>query len=911
MPRRPTADAPVAGLLEPYRRKRTFPGTLEPDGSTQPRRGDLRFVVQKHAATRIHYDFRLEIDGVLVSWACPKPPSPDPTDKRLAVHVEDHPLEYASFEGVIPEKRYGAGNVIVWDHGTYSPDDEGDLSFGDPEVANERMRRQVAAGKLSFTLRGTKLRGSWTLVLTKGRGGAPNQWLLIKHRDEYAGHALSETEDAVSAVSGRTLEEVSRGVPEAAPALGVQAPMPALVQPMLSQLVEGPFSQAGWLFEPKLDGVRIIAYRDRGRVTLRSRTNAVVTGQYPEIAAAVAAIPAGDLVLDGEVVALNERGIPDFELMQQRMHLSASKAKTAAVAVPVVYYVFDLLYAEGEDLTAVPLRGRKLRLRRLVTDTEAVRVVHYQETEGATFYEAASALGLEGVVAKAVDSPYLPGQRSRHWLKIKVNLEQEFVVCGYLPGAGARAATFGSLVLGYYEDGRLQYAGTVGSGLRDDDLAAWMDRLRDLQVAHPPLDVTGAQRELEGARWVEPRFVVRVRFNAWTRAGSLRAPVYLGIRTDTPPALVIRERAAPVSAVTAPTPPASAPDPVATALAQLDNEKDAVVLTLGEHRLKTTNLNKPLWPPLGKRSAITKRDFLRYLAMVSPAMLPHLRDRPANLTRYPNGYDGTAFYQKHWGVDRPAFVETVWLYSGHKEQDQEYVMVQNLPTLLWLGQLAALEVHPWLSRVTGEPEATALPSVFTGSDAAIDASLLNYPDFLIFDLDPYIYSGKEAPRGEPELNRTGFEQVRTVAFTLREVLQGVGLNPFIKTTGKTGLHLYVPVLRHYDYGFVRKACATIGRYLSGAMPGVITMDWTVERRTGRIFFDHNQNTRGKTLAGPYSLRPSPQATVSTPITWDELKTVYPTDFTIATVPARLAKLGDPWRDLLNAKQDLRPLFEGA
>ena len=896
--------------LDRYRKKRTFPGSPEPDGAGVEAQGDLRFVVQKHAARRLHYDFRFEVDGVLKSWACPKGPSYDPHEKRLAVHVEDHPLDYATFEGVIPEKRYGAGNVIVWDCGTYSPDDEGVLSFGRPIEGNERMRRQLDAGKLSITLRGSKLRGSWTLVHTKGREDEANQWLLIKHRDEHAGRDLTEAEDDSSALSARTLEQVSRGVPEAAPARVATDPFPKLIRPMMAQLADAPFTRSGWVFEPKLDGVRTLAYLEQGKVTLRSRSDAIVTGQYPEVAEAVAGLGAGSAVLDGEIVALNPAGAPDFELLQQRMHLRAGKAQTARAANPVVYYVFDLPYAEGQDLTGLPLRVRKQRLNRLLTETPTLRLVHAQATEGAAFFAAVRAMGLEGMVAKQTESRYEPGQRSGAWLKVKTTQEQEFVVCGYLPGEGYRAASFGALVLGYYEDAALTYAGAVGSGFRNADLDWWLKRLKPLETANPPFE-REIPKEVVNPTWVRPQMVVRVKFSNWTRDGNLRAPVYLGVREDARPDSVVRERAVPVPGL--PAAPRATQDSgqVADVLRQLEGERDRLTLEIEGHRLALTNLDKAFWPALGKRAPITKRDFLRYLALVSPFMLPQLRDRPMNLTRYPNGFDGPAFYQKHWTTERPPFVEAVRLFSGHNEADQEYAMVQNLPTLLWMGQLATLELHPWLSRVTGAPEAAGLPTVFTGSDAAIEASVLNYPDFLIFDLDPYIYSGKEAPKQEPELNRTAFEQVRSVAFKLRDILDTVSLRAFVKTSGKTGLHLYVPVVRHYDYGYIRKACSTIGRFLAAAMPGVITMDWTVERRTGRIFFDHNQNSRGKTLVGPYSLRPSPQVTVSTPITWDELATVYPTDFTIATVPARLAKLGDPWRDILAAKQDLRPLFEGA
>ena len=731
-------------VLSDYRQKRRFPGTPEPEASAASPRPELVFVIQKHAARRLHYDFRLEVDGVLKSWAVPKGPSYDPKDKRLAMHVEDHPLDYATFEGVIPERHYGAGNVVVWDYGAYSPDDEDRLSFGAPEEASARMLRQIEGGKVSVTLRGSKLRGSWALVRTKGRNGEKNQWLLIKHRDEYTG-TPNILDDEASVISGRTLDEVSRGVParlRPSAELGQPTPFPESARPMLATLAAKPFSNGEWLFEPKLDGVRAIASLDQGRVVLRSRMDNVVTDQYPEVAAAVAALPSGQLVLDGEIVALNDRGLPDFELLQQRMHLSGGRAKGPQAQAPVVYYIFDLLYADGYDLTGLPLEQRKAQLRRVAPESNGLRLVHYQEGEGQGFFQAAVSMGLEGMVAKRMDSRYEAGVRSRAWLKIKAVQEQEFVVCGYLPGRGHRAASFGALILGYYEGEELCCAGNVGSGFRDDELSQLKQRLDGLTSDDSPFR-DPIMKQPARPRWLHATLVAQVKFGMWTKAGYLRAPVYLGLREDISPKAVVRERAL----QQLPAPPVSQAttgrDLVAEVCDQLANERESLTLDVGGARIKLTNLNKALWPAVGKRAAITKRDLARYLAVVSPFLLPHLKDRPMNLTRYPEGIDKPSFYQKHWATPLPEFVERVRLYSAHSNGDQEYIMVENLPTLVWLGQMANIELHPWLSQVKPDPDAPHLPASFTGSEEAIDASALNYPDFLIFDLDPYIYSGKE------------------------------------------------------------------------------------------------------------------------------------------------------------------------
>ncbi len=896
--------------LVEYKRKRDFQRTPEPEASNHTAQPDPIFVVQKHAARRLHYDFRLEVDGVLKSWAVPKGPSPDPNEKRLAVQVEDHPLDYATFEGVIPERNYGAGPVIVWDYGTYSPDDNNQLSFGDPEEAADRMRKQIEDGKISIWLKGAKLRGSWTLVKTRGKdGNSDAQWLLIKHKDAYAGVDIS---DEASVISRRTIEQVIRGVQAPQSMAGtsskaVQKPFPKAVSPMFAKSVAKPFSDPAWLFEPKLDGVRAIAYIRDGKTVLRSRRGLDITSQYPEIVSELAGLANGGLVLDGEIVAINESGVPDFQLLQNRLYLNGSTANGTRQAIPILYYVFDLLYSDGYDLTRVPLEDRQRQLRAVCPPSDNVLVVDSVPSDGQTLYKIATSLGLEGMVAKRRDGIYEPGQRSSSWLKIKSVLEQEFVVCGYLPGQGHRQRTFGALLLGYYEDGQLHFASSVGSGFTDKELAMLLDKLEAIETDVNPFDEP-IPRQKEAPLWVKPSLVVRVKFSSWTNENYLRAPVYVGLRDDIDPSTVTRESVEAAPSTTDIPTMYSADQTSSGLLEQLENARDSMTVTAEGYEIKLTNLNKELWPAVGKRPAFTKRDLIRYYVSVSEYVLPHLQERPMNLTRYPNGINGQSFYQKHVPDPVPDFVSKVKLYSSHLDTDSEYIIVQNVPTLAWLAQLGVIELHPWLSRVNPEPDALHLPTTFEGSEANIDASTLNYPDFIIFDLDPYIYSGKEKTGEEPELNKSAYQRVRQAALTLKSVLEDLGLVPFVKTSGKTGLHIYVPVVRQYDYDVIRQLCATIGKFLQSLLPTEITMEWTVGKRTGKIFFDHNQNSRGKTLAAPYSLRPSTFASVSTPIAWDELMSVYPTDFTIATVPARLQKNGDPWRDILNYRHDLQSLI---
>lgn len=900
--------------LEGYDEKRDFDRTMEPApaDSRQPT-GNLAFVVQKHAARRLHYDFRLEVDGVLKSWPVPKGPSLDPEEKRLAVMVEDHPFDYRTFEGVIPKGSYGAGHVIVWDAGVYSPDEGGRLSFGNREEAEERMRQGLEAGKLSFTLRGHKLRGSWTLVRTTR---SPTDWLLIKHKDGYADASRDVLKEDRSVVSGLTIADLKAGrLPDpagTAESNGREAEFPSTLKPMMARLGDKPFSHPEWLFEPKLDGFRAVAFVRGGEVVLRSRNGKDLTEHFPEVVADLSTQPEDEVVLDGEIVALDEDGMPSFGLIQQRTGwLKGIKTSPPDGTSRIVYYVFDLPYAGGRDLQRLPLSERKALLSQKVLPGDSIEVVQHVEEDGESFFRGAVKMGLEGMVAKRRQSLYEPGARSGSWLKIKHVQAQEFVVGGYTEGSGARSVFFGSLLLGYYDADKLTYAGKAGSGFDESTLESLHETLEGLRSDESPFSDEQDVEDKEPI-WVSPDLVVQVKFSEWTHEDRLRAPVFLGLRPEVSPLTVIRER--PDAGVPSePNEPAAddglEQDIVDKALVQLSGDEEKLLLELGSDRVALTNLNKEFWPATDGRSALTKGDMIRYYTAMAPVLLTHLRDRPLTLTRYPNGILGDSFYQKNWTQDIPEFVETVRLFSSHNEGDVEYIMVNNLPTLVWLAQLADLELHPWLSRTVLEPDGTHLTTDFAGSSEAIKGSALSYPDFVVFDLDPYIYSGKEKEGDEPELNRHAFTKTREVALALKDILDELSLSSFVKTSGKTGLHAYVPVQRQYEYGVTRKTCETIGRFLMQSRPMDVTMEWTVSKRAGKIFLDHNQNVRGKNMASIYSLRPLPGAPVSTPVRWDELNEIYPTDFTIETVPERVEQVGDLWADVLEAKHDLSRLLE--
>jgi bifunctional non-homologous end joining protein LigD len=905
--------------LERYAAKRTFTRTPEPPATLAgARHGPLLFVVQKHAARRLHYDFRLELDGVLKSWAVPKGPSLDPADKRMAVEVEDHPFEYASFEGVIPPQQYGAGNVIVWDCGVYSPDEGRQYSFGARAEAEGRVRAELAAGKLSFFLRGEKLKGSFALVRTR----TDKQWLLIKHKDRFA-QANDVLARPDSVLCGLTLEELTPLGPPArleAARLAPTGPSEALprdLEPMLAETADSLRSDPQWRYEPKLDGYRVIACVHGTRVTLRSRRGLDLTPFFPELTAELADQAVEQLVLDGEIVALDASGRPSFNALQNRAQLKTAAEITAAQRdTPVVLVCFDLLHFEGLNLRDARYADRRRYLAQCLLPAAHLQLVH-ASANASELYAAALAHGFEGVVAKRIDGTYQPGKRSRAWLKIKALQSSEFVIGGYTRGRGTREP-LGALLLGYWEGKSLRYAGHVGSGLDEQAIDTLRSRSAGLQRRSPPFAEPPPLHR--PTTWLDPRLVAEVTFSEWTPAGALRAPVFLRLRDDIDPSTV-RKAAAPRPHTGAPAadrdrpiagapPAAGTPTEVGAILEQLDGRAERLDLTVGGARIRLTNLERVYWPAAsGKRERpVTKRDFLRYLARVARFMLPHLQDRPLTMIRMPAGIEGERFFQKHWEQPLPEFVETITLFSGHKGEQHRYLLANNLPTLLWLGQVGTLEFHVWHSRARPGPDAPGAGTDYSSSLEALEASVLNFPDYLVFDIDPYIYSGKEPKGAEPELNRKGFATGKRVAFWLRALLREMALEAVVKTSGKTGLHVFVPIERTVTFDAARHICETVGRHLMRAHPKEITMDWAVEKRTGKIFIDYNMNVRGKTLNVAYSPRGVPGAPVSMPLTWEELEAAEPMDFTINNVPPRLEKRGDRWHDVLELKQSLTKAF---
>ncbi|MBV9169435.1 MAG: DNA ligase D [Chloroflexi bacterium] len=900
-------------MLEQYEAKRDFSKTAEPapPEARQQRSGPLTFVVQKHAARRLHYDFRLEVDGVLKSWPIPNGPSYTAHERRLAVMTEDHPLDYATFEGIIPKGEYGGGQVIVWDAGIYAPELHGEPCFV-RDQAETLVRKGIAEGKLTVFLHGRKLRGAWTLVHTKDR-----DWLFLKKEDSYAQADYDVLTEDRSVLSGLSIEDLKAGrLPERKASLLLDpsqahgaraAAMPKQVSPMVPSLSERPFSHPNWLFELKLDGYRVIASVSEGEVRLASRRGLDCSSEYPWLVEALRQQPYREVMFDGEIVALDENGRPSFQHLQNR----GGEPKPV-----LLFYAFDLLYRDGFDLRGVALDERRALLVSSLIPTARIRIVDAFPADGEAVYEAVRAQGMEGIVAKRRDSRYETGRRSDSWLKIKATESDEFVVGGYTAGSGSRASTFGSLVVGYYAEGddRLTYIGHAGSGFDDRTLQSVFERLQALKTDTSPFrgEVPTIGRwtrpgKAEGPiTWVRPELIAQVKYTERTQDGVLRAPVFLGLRDDKTAAdVTVSEVVAPP--VHAPSElPANGHDGIVQQLLEHTGEK--LTLDVDGFPIAFSNLNKVFWPAHGPQRALTKRDLVVYFARVAECLLPHLRDRPLTLVRFPNGIHGGHFYQKHWEQPLPPFVETVWLWTDQNKGDGEYLLANNLPTLLWLGQVADIELHTWYSRVNPEPDAHTRPITFTGSSAAMEDSVLNYPDFVVFDLDPYLYSGNEKRGEEPELHPAGFRATCEVALWLKEALDNLGLSSFVKTTGRTGLHIYVPISRTLDYHATHSISETLARYLVQQHPQRVTAEWAVDKRTGKVFADYNQNVRGKTLASIYSPRVLPWAAVSMPLRWDEVGNVFPTDFTILTAPDRLRQVGDLWAGILESKHDLGGLL---
>jgi bifunctional non-homologous end joining protein LigD len=841
--------------LSQYRRKRDFTKTPEPAGARRRRApGKLRFVVQKHAARRLHYDFRLEMGGVLKSWAVPKGPSLDPRVKRLAVHVEDHPLEYGDFEGVIPEGEYGGGTVIVWDKGTWVPDEE------DPEAAYRR-------GALKFELRGKRLRGRWALVRMEGRDGGKN-WLLIKEKDDTARPGSEDevtAENQTSVKSGRDIEQVAKArdrvwrsnrgeqdrgqVPVPIDPGSIKgarkSTMPRAPRPQLATLSEEVPAGTGWLHEIKFDGYRLLARITDGKVRLLTRNGLDWTDRFPQLAERLARMGRRQAIIDGEVVHLRADGISSFSALQDDL----SRRDTASA----VYYAFDLLYLDGYALTAARLDARKEALNALLValPSDNIRYSDHVLGQGDAFFHRACEMHLEGTISKRADAPYRPG-RSRAWLKVKCEQREEFAVIGWTDPGGSRK-DLGSLLLGYYDKaGNLNFAGAVGTGFTREMLHDLRRRLEPFARDSPPSRAI-ARTAPRRAHWVNPELVAELRFTEWTEDGKLRHPAFLGLREDKTAREVVREPIA--GAAVAP------PNVEADDMPKKPSPRDTIDIA----GVRLSNAAKVLYPEDG----VTKLDLARYYERIADNILPELRGRPLTLVRCPEGYRSQCFYQKHANATVPKALRRIPVEE--KGEMTTYLIADDLTGLVSLVQLGVLEIHVW-----GSTERR-----------------LEHPDRVVLDLDPD--------------EGLAWSRIVEAALGLRKLLADIGLESFTKTTGGKGLHVVVPLQPRYGWDEIKAFAKSLAEDMARKDPAGYTVTMAKRARRDRIFIDYLRNQRGATAISAYSARARRGAPVAVPLSWQEVEAgrIRSDAFTIATLPQRLASLKrDPWAAIAELKQVL-------
>ena len=815
--------------LEEYRRKRVFSRTPEPPDRPSQEEGK-RFFIQRHSARRLHYDLRLEMDGVLKSWALPQGPTLDPAIKRLAVHVEDHPLDYGNFEGTIPGGNYGAGNVTLWDRGTY-------------EWLGERTpEQQWEAGDLKLRFHGHKISGEFALVRThRGKG---KDWLLIKKKDFAVREGWDPESDPRSVQGPAELASIEGAV---------KAAMPETLEPMLATLGSAVPSGTDWLYEVKWDGYRALCFFAEGKVRMSSRRGIKLEKQFASAAEALRqSVKAETAIIDGELVALDENGKPSFQHLQSLTGFGSKPALKGVAPPPLNFFAFDLLYLNGYDLRKAALIDRRQLLSSILLPSETVRFSEHFTGKGQELLDAVRARGLEGIIAKQAQSKY-ESKRSNCWIKIKVTAQQDFVICGYILG---EREPFGALVLGYYKDNKLVYAGNVGSGFTQQSLKGVFAQIKPLLTRKAVL--SDVPREIGEVLWCKPELVCTVKFTSWTSDERLRAPVFLGLRSEVEPAEVVRETGLAVDEMQA----------AGTAQeALLLPEQAEAVITVEGRPLKFTNLKKVYYPADG----YTKRDIINFYNAVADLLVPHLAGRPLSLKRYPNGIDQDFFFQK----DASGFPD--WLHREELADDEESktrVIVDDKASLLYLANLGCIDQNPYMSRL--------------GS--------LEHPDFMLIDLDPY---------------HCGYDRIVEAARLVREKLRLIELEGYPKTTGGDGMHIYVPVEPVYTFAQTRSFAEILSRWVAAERPDLFTTPRIVSaREKGKVYFDYLQNASGKTISAPYVLRAYPGAPVATPLRWEEVVPgLKPSQFHIANVLRRFERTGDLFAGVLKKPQELGPALE--
>jgi bifunctional non-homologous end joining protein LigD len=818
--------------LENYYRKRDLHQSNEPGQSDEISTSDnLLFVIHKHYSSHLHYDLRLELDGVLKSWAVPKGISLNPSEKRLAVMVEDHPFEYRNFEGVIPKGNYGAGTVMIWDEGWYSVP-----GADNKNTASEVLHHGLTKGHIAFFLHGQKLSGEFMLVKLHGQGHE-NNWLLFKKSHEFS--PQEKIIDQRSVRTRRTIDEIQTGVSEHT--LPDYMPVSeqrrhtdkALsgtrrIQPMLAYQIEKPFDKQGWIFEIKWDGYRAISELKHHEILLYSRNGKPLNKGYPHIINDLRSL-AFDGILDGELVVIDNTGKADFEALQNYSRTQQGEIR---------YYVFDILEIDGIDLHHVPLIKRKEILRNTLPPNSRICFNEHIEEAGLDFFRIVKEHNIEGMIAKDGNSPYIEGKRTRYWLKIKTIREHDFVIGGFTEPNGGRYG-FGALLVGTYKNNRLVYAGHVGGGFSENELQNINKRLQPLIIPQSPF--TFPPPADSRVTWVKPSLVCQIKFAEWTSEGVLRQPVFMRLREDVDPDSVVRE---------------SIEDEPDQNLKLANSPVNDTAIRIDNRTLRLTNTNKMFWPD----ENITKGMLIDYYQKIAPIILPHLIDRPQSLHRFPDGITGEHFFHKDVR-DTPEWVKTVSIDSESHSKMIRYVLCQDAASLIFIINLGAIELNVWNSRVPR----------------------LDSPDYAVIDLDP-----TDCP----------YKYVVQAAQIVHSVLNETKILHYIKTSGATGLHIFIPLDQGYSYEQTRQFSEIICIIVNKLLPHTTSLERAPYKRIGKVYLDFLQNVEGKTMAAPYCVRPRPHAPVSTPLFWEELHNeVTPEQFTIKTILPRLEYYGDLWKPM--------------
>jgi len=912
-----------------YKKKRRFNETPEPEGQEKSSKGFLRFVIQKHDASHVHYDFRLEMEGVLKSWAVPKGPSLNPADKRLAMQVEDHPYDYRNFEGVIPAGNYGGGTVIVWDEGTYEPMEAEGLSRKEQE---KHLLKQLYSGNLKIRMHGKKIKGDYALFQMKGRG--ERSWILVKKNDQFASEK-DITENDKSVKSGKTLVQVAKAHgttvnhPEAhnenktstskkekkvvelltekertgtnkksvkqsnagstplkstgkkkrpsikellgeSFSLVRKSAMPNDVVPMLASLIEEPFDDDNWIFEIKWDGYRAVAYCNGKNMELISRNLKSFTEKYSPVTQAFKQLKL-NAVFDGEIVAVDEKGLAVFQSLQNWQN----------TPVQLQYFVFDIIWLDGYDLTKIPLIERKRILKDIIPEDDAIlKYSDHVVGNGKEFFQAAVTQGLEGIMAKKANSVYEIDRRTDNWVKIKVNLRQEVIIAGFTQPRNTRKF-FGSLLLGLYDGDELIYIGHTGSGFNTKTLEQIYNKLQPLVTSECPFKK--CPKGNMPVTWVKPKLVCEIKFAEWTKDRIARQPIFMGLRVDKKAKDVTFEKSVNINMIkkaamekkALPKKSSKAPAKKTSAVKSagakkksktktsnqqinLDDGVDQQIVLDGQE-LKLTNLNKLYW----KKEKFSKGNMINYYLQAAPYILPYMMDRPQSLNRHPNGIDGPNFYQKDQRGKIPGWMQTHEDFSESTNETIEYLVCSNEATLIYMANLGCIEMHPWHSR----------------------SQSWQNPDWCLIDLDP----------DKPNT----FDQVMQVAKIVKQLLDSIGAEALVKTSGSTGIHIYIPLGAGYDYDQSKQLAELVVTLVNHQLPDLTSIERSPSKRKGKIYLDYLQNRETQTAAAPYSLRPKPGVPVSTPLDWSELKKgLTPTTYNARNIFDRLKVEGDLFKPVL-------------